>query len=65
MYAFLHIVMVVDSSSEYALFFDRFVFKNTGVLFENDILQVGIKSEFSDTKGKSCHFVLIIIINNL
>ena len=29
----------------------KFVFKNTGVLFENDILQVGIKSEFSDTKG--------------
>lgn len=29
----------------------KFVFKNTGVLFENDILQVGIKSEFSETKG--------------
>lgn len=29
----------------------KFVFKNTGVLFENDILQVGIKSEFNDSKG--------------
>ena len=33
-------------------FLNRFVFKNTGVLFENDILQVGIKSEFTDGKGK-------------
>lgn len=29
----------------------KFVFKNTGVLFENDILQVGIKSDFTDAKG--------------
>ncbi|XP_078346007.1 AP-2 complex subunit alpha-2-like [Oculina patagonica] len=29
----------------------KFVFKNTGVLFETDILQVGIKSEFKDDKG--------------
>lgn len=34
------------------LFVDRFVFKNTGVLFETDILQVGIKSEFKEGKGK-------------
>lgn len=29
----------------------KFVFKNTGVLFENDILQVGIKSDFRDQAG--------------
>ncbi|PFX11439.1 AP-2 complex subunit alpha-2, partial [Stylophora pistillata] len=29
----------------------KFVCKNTGVLFETDILQVGIKSEFKDEKG--------------
>lgn len=28
------------------------MFKNTGVLFENDILQVGIKSDFTDGKGE-------------
>ena len=36
-----------------SLFVDRFVCKNTGVLFETDILQVGIKSEFKDGKGKN------------
>ena len=34
------------------IFLNRFVCKNTGVLFETDILQVGIKSEFKDDKGK-------------
>lgn len=43
------------------LFLDRFVFKNTGVLFENDILQVGIKSEFTDGKGKWTDLFFLII----
>lgn len=36
----------------FCYFVDRFVCKNTGVLFETDILQVGIKSEFKEGKGK-------------
>jgi len=36
----------------FLFFVDRFVCKNTGVLFETDILQVGIKSEFKEGKGK-------------
>ena len=27
--------------------------KNTGVLFENDIIQVGVKAEFKDAQGAS------------
>ena len=40
------------------------MFKNTGVLFETDILQVGIKSEFKDGKGKyKINIVVLIMIN--
>lgn len=32
----------------------RFVCKNNGVLFENQLLQIGLKSEFRQNLGKSC-----------
>lgn len=31
---------------------DRFLFKNNGVLFENDLLQIGVKSEFRHNLGR-------------
>lgn len=31
----------------------RFVCKNNGVLFENQLLQIGLKSEFRQNLGKS------------
>ena len=31
---------------------NRFVFKNSGVLYENPVLQIGIKSEFNNNLGK-------------
>ena len=34
------------------LLFHRFVCKNNGVLFENDIIQIGIKSEFRQNLGR-------------
>lgn len=46
------------SFKDFFLCVDRFVCKNTGVLFETDILQVGIKSEFKEGKGKSLGSVL-------
>lgn len=30
----------------------KFLFKNNGVLFENDILQIGVKSEFRKNMGR-------------
>lgn len=30
----------------------RFVFKNNGVLFENDLLQIGVKSEYRQNLGR-------------
>ncbi|XP_031568102.1 AP-2 complex subunit alpha-2-like [Actinia tenebrosa] len=30
----------------------KFVCKNTGILFENDIIQIGVKSEFKDVLGR-------------
>lgn len=30
----------------------RFIFKNNGVLFENDLLQIGVKSEFRQNLGR-------------
>lgn len=30
----------------------RFVFKNNGVLFENDLIQIGVKSEFRQNLGR-------------
>lgn len=35
---------------------DRFVFKNNGVLFENDLLQIGVKSEFRQNLGRLALF---------
>lgn len=32
----------------------RFVCKNNGVLFENQLLQIGLKSEFRQNLGKIC-----------
>lgn len=32
--------------------FIRFLFKNNGVLFENDILQIGVKSEYRQNLGR-------------
>ena len=32
--------------------FMKFLFKNNGVLFENDVLQIGIKSEYKKNLGK-------------
>ena len=31
--------------------FNKFLFKNNGVLFENDVLQIGVKSEFKRNLG--------------
>lgn len=31
--------------------FGKFLFKNNGVLFENDILQIGVKSEYKKNLG--------------
>jgi hypothetical protein len=33
-------------------FFCRFVCKNNGVLFENDLIQIGVKSEFRQNLGR-------------
>jgi AP-2 complex subunit alpha len=33
-------------------FLNRFVCKNNGVLFENDLIQVGVKSEFRQNLGR-------------
>lgn len=33
-------------------FFFRFVCKNNGVLFENDVIQIGVKSEFRQNLGR-------------
>lgn len=30
----------------------RFLFKNNGVLFENDIIQIGVKSEYRQNLGR-------------
>lgn len=30
----------------------RFVFKNNGVLFENDLIQIGVKSEYRQNLGR-------------
>lgn len=30
----------------------RFIFKNNGVLFENDLIQIGVKSEFRQNLGR-------------
>ncbi len=32
--------------------FSRFIAKNNGVLFENDLLQIGVKSEFRQNLGR-------------
>lgn len=32
--------------------FMKFLFKNNGVLFENDVLQIGIKSDYKKNLGK-------------
>ena len=29
----------------------RFYTKNSGVLYENDVIQIGVKSEFKETLG--------------
>lgn len=33
-------------------FIYRFIFKNNGVLFENDLLQIGVKSEYRQNLGR-------------
>lgn len=32
--------------------FVRFIFKNNGVLFENDLIQIGVKSEYRQNLGR-------------
>ncbi|XP_012816236.1 AP-2 complex subunit alpha-2 isoform X2 [Xenopus tropicalis] len=39
----------VDNAED---FFDKFICKNNGVLFENQLLQIGIKSEFRQNLGR-------------
>lgn len=39
------------------LLFFRFVCKNSGVLFENQLLQIGLRSEFRQNLGKSFAFL--------
>lgn len=34
------------------LFVFRFLFKNNGVLFENEMIQIGVKSEFRQNLGR-------------
>uniref|UniRef100_S4RDW3 Clathrin/coatomer adaptor adaptin-like N-terminal domain-containing protein n=1 Tax=Petromyzon marinus TaxID=7757 RepID=S4RDW3_PETMA len=41
------------SSDEY---FAKFVCKNNGVLFENQLLQIGVKSEYRQNLGRVCLF---------
>ena len=36
----------------YFVFVHRFISKNNGVLFENDLLQIGVKSEFRQNLGR-------------
>lgn len=38
----------------------RFVCKNNGVLFENQLLQIGIKSEYRQNLGKLSHVMLLV-----
>jgi AP-2 complex subunit alpha len=35
-----------------AIIFRRFVIKNNGVLFESDLLQIGVKCEFRQNLGR-------------
>uniref|UniRef100_A0A8C1BJW8 AP-2 complex subunit alpha n=1 Tax=Cyprinus carpio carpio TaxID=630221 RepID=A0A8C1BJW8_CYPCA len=39
----------------------RFVCKNNGVLFENQLLQIGIKSEYRQNLGESQHLTLVCL----
>lgn len=39
-------------NSSTTIIFYRFIFKNNGVLFENDLLQIGVKSEFRQNLGR-------------
>lgn len=38
------------------LFCFRFICKNNGVLFENDLIQIGVKSEFRQNLGRLALF---------
>lgn len=38
--------------SYFFVFNFRFLFKNNGVLFENDLIQIGVKSEFRQNLGR-------------
>lgn len=42
----------------YYFFFvkNRFIFRNNGVLFENDLLQIGVKSEYRQNLGRIALF---------
>lgn len=37
---------------DYFYVFCRFLFKNNGVLFENELLQIGVKSEYRQNLGR-------------
>lgn len=37
----------------------RFLFRNNGILFENELIQVGVKSEFRNNLGVSIMAVCV------
>uniref|UniRef100_A0A673FUS2 AP-2 complex subunit alpha n=1 Tax=Sinocyclocheilus rhinocerous TaxID=307959 RepID=A0A673FUS2_9TELE len=56
--------LLVDVFSEAGVNDDgflRFVCKNNGVLFENQLLQIGIKSEYRQNLGESQHLTLVCL----
>lgn len=42
--------------TDFNIFYYRFVCKNNGVLFENDLIQIGVKSEFRQNLGRLAIF---------
>ena len=40
----------------------RFLLKNNGVLFENEMLQIGVKSEYKKNLGKGCYILSCMLL---
>ena len=47
---------VLQFSTNKILFFSRFVCRNNGVLYESDLMQIGVKSEYRQNLGRICLF---------
>ena len=40
----------------------RFLLKNNGVLFENEMLQIGVKCEYKKNLGKGCYILSCMLL---